>query len=126
MTPIAQAFVLRTLRQPVEGCGAAVVNGAAGTVAAPAPAPFLRGAAARVVPWSLSRAAAVLHSHARRIVRSGEGLEASPDERVVINIIEALGRGDRDAALHASEWLVRPSGREALLRALQPAADGLR
>lgn len=125
MTPIAHQFVLHTLRAPQHACGSVAVGG--GTLTQePAPAPFLRGAAARVVPWALSRAAGVLHSHSRRPLRFGQGQDATPDERVVLNIIAALGEGDHEAAERASEWLVRPSGRDALLRALQPAVDGLR
>jgi len=44
---------------------------------------------------------------------------------VVLNIIAALASGDREGAERASEWLVRPTHRDALLRALSPVADAV-
>lgn len=126
MTPVIEHFIADTLRQPDAACGSVAVGGGAapGRLSRRAPA-SLRGAQARVVPWSLSRAAHLLAHAARRPLRLGE-TGIGPDARVVINILDALGRGDAEAADHAAEWLVRPHGREALLRALTPAAEALR
>lgn len=122
MSPIAQSYVATILRAPAT-CGSEAVGG--GTLSETlAPAPFLRGAQARVVPWSLSRAAHLLAHAARRPLRLGDA-GIGPDARVVINILDALGRGDVEAAHRAAEWLVRPHGRDALLRALTPAAEAL-
>ena len=113
------------------GCGAVVVNAAAnGGETSPAPAlPGLRGAAARVVPWALGRATDVLARGARRqlALRAPAANDVAPsaDERVVLNILAALKAGDRATAARASDWLVRGTHRDALLRALQPVADAV-
>ena len=128
-----QSCLLHCLRHADTACGAmiggmAIGGGAANANGVVAQAPGLRGAATRVVPWALARAVGLLDYAARRPVRFGGEDEpgATPDERVVLNIVAALSRGDRMGAERAAEWLVRPAHRDALLRALEPIADAVK
>ena len=125
------AFAVRALRAPVSctgqarGAAAVSLDVAPSTDGLNAPS-TLRGAQARLVPWAMGRAVAILGRSGRRPLRLGEGAGFTPDERAVVNILDLLGRGDRDAAQAAAQWLVRSDARDGLLRALEPAAAALR
>lgn len=134
-----QSCLLHCLRNAESACGSVAVNGGPTNSSAAngnaVLAPGLRGAAARVVPWALARAVGLLSYAGRRPARfapaganAGEPTAmpaATPDERVILNIVGALARGDRAGAERAAEWLVRPVHRDALLRALTPAAEAI-
>ena len=118
--------LLEALRTTEQVCGAvAVGSGAANGNMREVVMPGLRGASARVVPWALARAMGLLGYAARRPLRLGQTDEPSPDERVILNVIGALSRGDAEGATQAAEWLVKPAHNGALLRALQPVADAV-
>ena len=121
MTGRYDTFLLDCLRAERESCVAekiAVNDRTDFTCALPR-------AAGRVVPWAMTRAVDVLSYGARRPLRLGDGPEATPDERVILTIVEALRQGDEDRAARAAEWIVKPSQNAALMRALGNVAAAL-
>ena len=136
MTPASHTLLLDCLRAGGGACGGGgnVVFAEAGAAANDRHlsedelrARLPGRARGRVLMWAVGRAAAEVANFGRRPLRVGAGArsEATPDERVLLNVADALARGDREAARGAAEWLVPEWRVDSLLRALDPAVEAM-